>query len=93
MFPRTVRPVETGQPVVDRGLGERATYCDVCASPHGGIHRLLYEILDEIASGDRANRALPSAAFPFPLIGDSRLSTREPIAFVQRAHEPPPVIR
>jgi hypothetical protein len=67
-----------------------AGYWDSYGGPHGGIHRLLYEILDEIASADRAKpeagryRQAPSR---FPPIGDFRVSTREPIAFVQRAHD------
>jgi hypothetical protein len=64
-----------------------AGYWESYGGPHAGVHRLLYEVLDEIAMHDRVKpeagryRQLGS---PMP-ISDFRVSTVEPIAFIQRS--------
>lgn len=64
-----------------------AGYWESYGGPHGGVHRLLYEVLDEIAMPDRVK---PEAGRyrqlgrPMP-ISDFRVSTVEPIAFIQRS--------
>jgi hypothetical protein len=64
-----------------------AGYWESYGGPHAGVHNLLYEILDEVALPDRLK---PEAGRhrqigrPMP-ISDFRVSTVEPIAFIQRA--------
>lgn len=64
-----------------------AGYWESYGGPQAGVHRLLYEVLDEIAMPDRVKpeagryRQLGS---PMP-ISDFRVSTVEPIAFIQRS--------
>jgi hypothetical protein len=69
--------------VEDWGAG----YWEGYGGPHAGVHRLLYEVLDEIAMWDRVKPEAGryrSLGPPMP-ISDFRVSTVEPIAFIQRA--------
>jgi hypothetical protein len=70
--------------VEDWGAG----YWESYGGPHAGVHRLLYEVLDEIALPDRAKpeagRYRQQLGRPLP-ISDFRVSTKEPIAYIQRA--------
>ena len=64
-----------------------AGYWESYGGPHAGVHRLLYEVLDEIAMPDRVKPEAGryrqvGSGMP---ISDFRVSTVEPIAFVQRS--------
>ena len=69
--------------VEDWGAG----YWESYGGPHAGVHRVLYDVLDEIAMPDRMK---PEAGRyrqigpPLP-ISDFRVSTVEPIAFIRRS--------
>lgn len=64
-----------------------AGYWESYGGPHAGVHRLLYEVLDQIAMPDRMKPEAGRYRQPGPPmpISDFRVSTVEPIAFIQRS--------